>query len=289
VKVTNLTEFPSAAEQTANLFYDYLFAPPYGQYPLDGITIDYTIHGSEGRFVIPAGVPVEQNRRTNVSGRILVDRTAAGVTVEVADNWAGQDQTSFIGIDISPLAYYYEGGRLSSMYIGELECIGLVFHLDESGEHGLMVSLDEGWNENLSWGWDENESTFSVLKTGATNEDDGAKNLQTLLEVKKGDLSRYSAFTWCTDKGEGWYLPAINEVAMLRQAWNADREAFDSALTIAGGVPIRPTEPNWWENHLFMSSTEKDDNYIWAWDFSSDKREDRLKSVPDRIRAVRRF
>ena len=70
----------------------------------------------------------------------------------------------------------------------------------------------------------------------------------------------YPAFKWCRDLGEGWYLPAINEVLRIGHLYNNGRikfdrkarEQFNNRLKEHGGVKMDRLM-------YYFSSTEGDD------------------------------
>ena len=49
---------------------------------------------------------------------------------------------------------------------------------------------------------------------GAKNTDDGSVNVATI-KAMSGWESKYPAFKWCADLGDGWYLPAYNELVTI--------------------------------------------------------------------------
>lgn len=81
---------------TANLYYDYIFAPATGQTALSEITLrfnqyvqtDYQI----ADFKIPANMPVERNKRTNLNGHIVsvsdAPSNSAKLSVTISDGWS---------------------------------------------------------------------------------------------------------------------------------------------------------------------------------------------------------
>ncbi len=91
---------------------------------------------------------------------------------------------------------------------------GVVFWLDPShtvGEgndaaatHVKILNLDEGM---CSWGPLE-------TGTGANSKEDGRVNM-TVIKNIVSDYSGYPAFEFCADKGDGWYLPAMNELQYI--------------------------------------------------------------------------
>ena len=96
---------------------------------------------------------------------------------------------------------------------------GVVFWVDKTGRHGKIVSLDE---TELQWftGVGSRKiiwcSTDAVFKEQPVAVDlvDGMLNLKAVM----GNYlwrEEYPAFAWCADHGDGWYLPAINELSQL--------------------------------------------------------------------------
>ncbi|MBO5351064.1 MAG: hypothetical protein J6A66_05590 [Alistipes sp.] len=94
---------------------------------------------------------------------------------------------------------------------------GVVFAVNEDGTHGLIVSLDEVM---IDW------STFrkdDLRKVGATDQHHGEKNMEAVARyIAENNLSwdHFPAFKWCREKGEGWYLPSIDEVLQLGNNYN---------------------------------------------------------------------
>lgn len=86
---------------------------------------------------------------------------------------------------------YYEVGNVK----------GVVVWVDESKEHGKIISLDE----KVAL-WDT-----GCFNTGAKSEEDGKGNTDKVKDIN-AELSAFPAFKWCVAHGEGWYFPAILEV-----------------------------------------------------------------------------
>ncbi len=135
---------------------------------------------------------------------------------------------------------------------------GVVISLKDGGRHGLIMSLDEAC---LAW------STLprkKVAKVGAEDEFDGEANMRAIEQYIKANglsWSDFPAFEWCRAKGEGWYLPSINEL------WSAGtmylggsrtaskpkfRKKFNENVESAGGKPISNIM-------IYHSSTEDKD------------------------------
>lgn len=86
---------------------------------------------------------------------------------------------------------YYEVGSVK----------GVVVWVDESKEHGKIISLDE---KVALW-------ATGGYNTGAKSEEDGKGNTDKVKDIN-AELSAFPAFKWCVAHGEGWYFPAIMEV-----------------------------------------------------------------------------
>ena len=125
--------------------------------------------------------------------------------------------------------------------------LGLVISLDDSGVHGLMLSLTESSDPRfLAWTTLRNPSP----ETGATDKIDGAKNMEAVERyIAENGLSwdDFPAFKWCRDLGEGWYLPAMDELLTLGFRFNGNqrakfdrraRQKFNDMLKDNGGMKL---------------------------------------------------
>lgn len=124
---------------------------------------------------------------------------------------------------------------------------GIVLSIDDDGMHGLMLSLVQA-PHYLPW------STLRapVPATVATDKSDGAANMAAIERyIAENSLSwdDFPAFKWCRDLGEGWYLPAIDEVILIGFRYNGSqrtvynrksRIAFNEELKDNGGKKLDP-------------------------------------------------
>jgi hypothetical protein len=135
---------------------------------------------------------------------------------------------------------------------------GVVVMLTDGGRHGLIMSLDEVC---LVW---SNLPRKRQKAVGATDRFDGEKNMQAVEKyIAENGLSwsNFPAFEWCRAKGEGWYLPSINELWSAgtmylggsRTASNRKfRKSFNESVEGAGGTPLSGVM-------IYHSSTEDKD------------------------------
>jgi hypothetical protein len=136
---------------------------------------------------------------------------------------------------------------------------GVVVMLTDGGRHGLIMSLDEAC---LPWCNLHRKQQKKAM--GASDRHDGMKNMLAIEKyIADNNLSwsNFPAFEWCRAKGEGWYLPSINEiwsagtmflggsrVASNRKA----RKNFNDNIIVAGGTPLSGIM-------IYHSSTEDKD------------------------------
>lgn len=138
-----------------------------------------------------------------------------------------------------------EAGQVATYRVGEVFKVGgvakgVIYKVTNAGRNGMAVSLSEStqkWSTELGL-------------TYANSENDGAANMTTIQALADWQ-TKYPSFAWCAALGNGWYLPAINELNDLFKAVSAYGEAdFNTVITDAGGAAI----DNEWA--LYYSSTE---------------------------------
>jgi len=141
---------------------------------------------------------------------------------------------------------------------------GIVFWITDNGRHGKIASL-EGEYDHDQWSTEGNESEDYVgVETGATDENDGMANMKKIQSIP-GWHEKYPAFAWCADKGDGWYLPALNELKTMYETIGFDSE-------------------DW-----YWSSTEIDCNHAWTMCIYNGEPENTDKGSRDNLRAVCAF
>lgn len=169
-----------------------------------------------------ATVSSEGKVKAVAEGEATVSVTAGDVKAEckvvvvekkaVATGWAVGD--------------YYEVGNVK----------GVVVWVDESKEHGKIISLDEKVDIWATGGYN----------TGAKSEEDGKGNTDKVKDIN-AELSAFPAFKWCVAHGEGWYFPAIMEVYYFLNA----KATVNSTLEAHNGTKI---------SDFYWSSTEGEED-----------------------------
>lgn len=117
-----------------------------------------------------------------------------------------------------PVTRCYEVGDLFSE--GGVE--GIVVRVDETGRHGLLVSLKHTAGIfGYTCSHIEKDGVirdYRPLATGAADPDDGWRNMLTVEDIIANTpltWDNFSAFKVCREQGAGWYLPAIHELECL--------------------------------------------------------------------------
>ena len=190
-------------------------------------------------------------------GRLLVEYTPQGDAEQAPKRWHG-------AVSHKPIeSVVVKPDEDETIYsIGDIYdkngIKGVVVMLSDGGRHGTIMSLDEACLACC------NLHRKQQKKVGASDKHDGAKNMQAVEKyITENNLSwsNFPAFEWCRAKGEGWYLPSINEL------WSAGtmylggsrtaskrklRKSFDDSVVAAGGTPLSGVM-------IYHSSTEDAD------------------------------
>lgn len=111
---------------------------------------------------------------------------------------------------------YYENGDVK----------GIIVRVDESGAHGLIMSLDKCAKKWL----DDKDEKFT---TNAYFEDDGEKNMAVIEKyIKENGKSweMFPFFNWCRNHGAGWYAPATDELKDILNTINGGEGKYNANI-----------------------------------------------------------
>ena len=130
---------------------------------------------------------------------------------------------------------------------------GIVFSVSEDGSHGKILSLVE--SSGLKW-------NTTGAKDETLEENDGMLNWEKI-KAKDAAFADYPAFAWCASLGDGWYIPAINELIAVRTVWGStkdSKDAFNKKISDVGGQPLTATVTvgTAAKSAYYYSSTEKE-------------------------------
>ena len=108
---------------------------------------------------------------------------------------------------------------------------GIIAFLEEDGEHGLLISIDE---TVAQW---STEHEMLTVQGGEFSMEDGAKNCAYIRTLENWE-SLYPAFAWCHAKNvlglSAWFLPSIGEFRQIQPAV----EAINATLEEMGETPL---------------------------------------------------
>ena len=125
--------------------------------------------------------------------------------VTVISNLVGAKTSNVTKPTLAPAKTYKVGD-----YYNDGVREGVVFEVSADGRHGKIVSMKQSAKE-LEWSSDIAEIKRLI---GADSEINGAVNMAKVRAIS-GWQSKYPAFKWCADLGEGWYLPAKEELRTI--------------------------------------------------------------------------
>lgn len=244
-------------------------------------TEDYTTTEKTKLSGIAEGAEVniqaDWNQTTNTADDYIKNKPAIPAAVDGSETKliAGNNiSITGNGTNASP---YLIGG--AAHYIGELYGGGVVFWVDHTGEHGLIVSMVDLSSEFI---W----SNISDLFIGTTNDWDGAGNTTAIIG-QAGHTS--SAAKLCddytnADYGTGtysdWYLPSIAE---FNHIWNNLYEVQKSLTSDGNAATIPLDRVNYW------SSSEYVINRVWSFDFDFGRTTASYKNTIFNVRTIRAF
>lgn len=173
-------------------------------------------------------------------------------------------------------------------HIGEVFQGGMVFYVDSSQQHGLMVSLSDIGD---AVEWRNGEGGDRITNAQAQGLGSGEANTRLIIseqtiDQQEGPFAALTAANYqISSDGKspcpstmnvtftcygGWYLPSLYELVLL-----------SSSLKHLGLGEIK--------DELYWSSTESDTTQAWLVDFARGEPQVRDKATPAHIRAIHAF
>lgn len=175
----------------------------------------------------------------------------------------------------TPAPTSYQAGDYYKVGLTE----GVVVWADEAGEHGLVISLDEG---AAAWSTSDQMLTYYGDEFSLSN---GQANTK-FIKQQENWKERFPAFAWCDSKNalglSSWYLPAPEELELALPAV----EAINKTLKEKGATEIS-LEAKYW------TSVEMTAYQAAPFSFVSGPMYEEFyessKSLEHRVRAMRKF
>ena len=212
-----------------------------------------------------------------ISFRLTINPSNSATTATTAATATATNGAMLSNQLITPEVKTYKVGD----YYDDGEKQGVVFWVDASGEHGKIVSMTE--SSKIPWTSDKTEEK-TIIDTNS--EGDGAYNTNIVKQIYDWQ-NKYPAFKWCTDLGEGWYLPAIEELKLFTLDETV-RNTINQTLTTKGGTKI----PDIGTVHWYWSSTEYSTKWefcAWRVNMRNGKAFGNIKNLNFSVRAVATF
>ena len=181
------------------------------------------------------------------------------------------------GNNETPAEPKYKAGEYYKEGLAE----GVIAWVDESGEHGLLISLDE---TRAAW----STEYYGLLDHGnGLSTSDGQYNSKIIKSLENW-AEKYPAFAWCDGKNprglSSWYLPASEEFGKTLPALKQINETLKSkgCATIADGF-----------GDFYWTSQEMGARLATPASFYSNSDEPGMgdcdKMTEHRVRAMRKF
>ena len=206
---TYIFEARRAGHRSTSLSCNITSTPAEQSYTLDAPT---PIRGSVDISSVPAMADVYIDGKAVGRTPLVLDLLVGEHKVELRrEGYASKTQSivvaegksSSLNIELREGAKTYKVGDLYD----DGQKRGVVFAVSADGRHGKIVSLQESER-----GWMLGSVSKSLI--GASDKYDGAKNMAVVKQITDW-RAKYPAFAWCADLGEGWYLPAIEELKVI--------------------------------------------------------------------------
>jgi len=192
--------------------------------------------------------------------------------------------------DVTPGFYYWNGtawtpmaGSSSTTYsVGDFAHGGIVFWVDETGQHGL-VCAKEDQSTGVKW----YAGTYGNTQAKGDGPYAGEANTSIIIaaQVAIGDDGSTYAARICnelqiTENGKtygDWYLPSKEELNLM----------YQNKATIA--VTATSNAGSGFASAAYWSSSELSTNFAWFQGFANGSQLNTSKGYPTYVRAVRAF
>ena len=186
-----------------------------------------------------------------------------------------------------PFGYDCQSNQIN-YNIGDYAHGGIVFYMDELGEHGLVAAMEDigefewGCYENFVIGADGLEigtgylNTQDIVNQSCNTNSDGITAAKAALEYEFGGY---------TD----WYLPSRDELNEMRLAIHIGEEYLSGQSWDFSNLG-NFSEGGYWSSTEYWNGSQLDVAYAWIiyfWDEGDPEFEDKI--VPSKVRPIRSF
>ena len=240
----------------------------------------------DGQKNITATFALTDTDNDNISDKFdLCDDTPEGLIVDQNGCAAVQRDTDEDGvndaIDICANTPANENVDENGCHavLGNYALGGVIFYIDETLNHGLVVALND--NDSGEWGCSDEE----ILNANDSTLGSGYRNTLAILASDcepagiSAIIAAYSASTFISEDTlvNDWYLPSIDELKLLYQ----EREWIDDSLTVYNGKRF--------ENTTYWSSTQSGTDKAKSLSFGNGSTKSSYKISVNEVRSIRAF
>ena len=203
-----------------------------------------------------SNAPFRRDYTTTISGAYS-DKYSATFTLSCDADWAGDNEAEIVPPATNlKVGDYYPAGATKAT------ATGVVFWVNpDDATKGKIVSMDEPSGTLI---WCTYAANGNLLIRSDT---DGAENTAKVTNDRGYTDEIYPSVAWCVNKGEGWYMPAKDELITLYTVWSADKEGFNAKLN------TNIASDKYW------ASTEDNGSYQYYVDFNDGSNENDYKAI----------
>ena len=218
---------------------------------------------------------------STINAQLKEASTIDGELLNIREAHMNVDDSNFeLSVSAIPKTESNNSGRNLVYKVGDIGFGGVIFYIDESGEHGLVCTFNDQSN-NAKWGKKrkvkKNERLSEELHTSKTIFGKKRKERQFQRNDFANRLCKKLKLKFENETYKDWYLPSKEELNLLY----ARRGEVDQAAIENGGSPL--------ELSYYWSSTEYNYDKSWVQYFSTGKQTVQFKNFPNNVRAIRAF
>lgn len=234
---------------------------------LEIATLSYSVSDASGVLEVDLSTNMGYSVSSDSDWLTYVTTKAAHtekLTFNYALNTGSEERTATVTVtgatgDVQTVVVLQKGcPELKESYeIGEYYerqgVVGIVWHCDTS--YVKVLALDQ--KSYVQW------AEYGSANSWADSKTDGLANMNKILSNPYSSITYFPAQKWCNDKGEGWYMPAVDEMCEILN--NID--VLNTSLSANKGDKLS-------KGNYYWSSTQntdtKDVQIAW-WDWDSEK------------------
>ena len=239
------------------------------------LSVPYALHAKTADSIV-GGVSASE------TDPIFGASVASGITGTDTTNWNNKQEQLTAGTNITIVGNTISATGATTYSVGDFAQGGIVFWVDETGQHGLVCAKNDQSTE-VRW----YAGTYGNTQAKGDGPYAGEANTSIIIaaQVVIGDDENTYAARICnelqiTESGKtygDWYLPSKEELNLMYQ----NKATIDATATSNGGSGFAGAS--------YWSSTEVNDSGAWERNFGDGVQASSFKEIMIRVRAVRAF